>query len=101
MSTCDCGSDKRPGRAACERCAYLDGTYGGETKIIMALRERGGVGDLYQLAADLDMTLRSVQRNIAKLKRAGRVYRTERINNSHDRALWTLIDGLPAYRTTG
>jgi len=97
MDTCECGSVKRPGQAACERCEYLDGTRVGEAKIIGSLRERGGIGDMYQIAADVGLTVRSVQRGIRELKRSGRVYRiTPHVDGMRERVLWVLIDRMPA-----
>ncbi|UCC74935.1 MAG: hypothetical protein JSV86_10415 [Gemmatimonadota bacterium] len=89
---CECGRSKQLQAAACDRCAFLDGTGEGEAKIIAVLRQLGGVADMYQIAAGAGTTLRSVQRNIAKLKRGGRVYRVTDNDGRAERVLWGLMD---------
>jgi DNA-binding MarR family transcriptional regulator len=77
---------------ACARCGYLDGAGEAEAQLISALRVRG-TSDIYKLADDMGMTIRTVQRTLARLRQGRRVRRiaSDECGNGYaDRALWTL-----------
>lgn len=42
-ATCECGNTKRPGKTACDRCTYLDGTLPSRALVIAALRGTDGL----------------------------------------------------------
>jgi DNA-binding MarR family transcriptional regulator len=72
--------------------------------MIAALRARGGATDIYRLARDLDVTVRSAQRNLARLRKSGRVHRVrprlEGVIDYHEPVLWVLVGDAPRQEAT-
>lgn len=81
--TCECGSPKRIGAEACDRCSSLDGTNVPEQELIDALRNLGGDATVEAIQVEAGWSYRHTRRVAQRLEATGRVLRIETGEERH------------------
>lgn len=81
--TCECGSTKRAGAEACERCEALDGVDVPESTLVNALRNLGGDATSEAVLVETNWSYRHLRRTAERLEKSGRVLRIETGTERH------------------
>jgi hypothetical protein len=95
-ATCECGSAKRVGAEACDRCAALDGADVPESTLVNALRNLGGDATSEAILVETNWSYRHLRRTAERLEKSGRVLRIETGTERHiNQPILMLADAHP------